>query len=302
MRSELFHNRKVIPLWWPSPAISLPEKFQEKNICVGDIGAFNDEGGFEVLFNIFLSPSENFELGFAAPDNFEPYPAGFCGEISDVNLLSRNDYRSCCGGFFEVELGSNLALIPGRFVFLCSPAPMSIFFLRREYIAEYSYKSGKDEPAAILELPDGAWKDKISKNKLDAMGRYFDCYAESWYSHYSKLYGYSIANGSLMIVNCTIKTKTWALTICPSKPSRGIFARVYRKREDTDWYEWEAHKDIKGRRGPELEKFGKAKTDLLNQCVAVEVSSIEVATSRRGLKSSVTLLKNVMSKVSITQQ
>jgi hypothetical protein len=116
MRSELFHNKKVIPLWSPSPGINLHEKFQETNICVGDIGAFNDDGVFEVLFNIFLSAIDNIAHGFSVPDNFEPYPAAISGDVSSVVPMSRGDYRSCCGGFFEVELGSNLTLTPGRFV------------------------------------------------------------------------------------------------------------------------------------------------------------------------------------------
>jgi hypothetical protein len=299
MRSELFSNRKVIPLWWPSPAINLPEKFRETNIRVGDIGAFNDEGGFEVLFNIFLSAIDNIANGFSVPDNFEPYPAGVSKVSSEVEL-SKKDCQYCCGGFFEVELGSNLTLTPGRFVSLPSSVACVNDFLCREYIAEYSFRSGKENPAlgAILELPDGAYKDKISNRQLDLMGQYFDCHAESWYGHYSKLHGYSIANGSLMIVNCTYKTKTWALAICPGKSSRGsIFARVYRKRENTDWYEWEAHKDVKGRRGPELEKLGKERTDLSNQCVAVEVSSIVLATS--SFRKSVSVLTKVMSKISV---
>jgi len=116
MQSELFYNENVIPLWSPSPGMNSPEKFQETNICVGDIGAFNDEGGFDVLFNIFLSSVDNTAHGFSVPDNFEPYPAGISGEVSSVVPLSGADYRPCCGGFFKVELGSNLRLTPGRFV------------------------------------------------------------------------------------------------------------------------------------------------------------------------------------------
>ncbi len=170
--------------------------------------------------------------------------------------------------------------------------------LYREYIAAYSLTSGQGSKGvgAILELPDGAWKDKISNNKLGAMSWYFDLHAESWHKHYKKIYGKLIANG-LKIVNCTYKSKTWALATCSSQSSGNIFARVYRKRPDTDLYEWEAHKDVKGRRGPDLEKFGKETTDLSNQCVAVEVSSIELTKNLRSLKSSMTTL---MSKISIT--
>ncbi len=127
------------------------------------------------------------------------------------------------------------------------------------------------------------------------MNWYFDIYAESWYKHYKNIYGKLIANGSLKIVNCTYKSRTWARATCSSQSSGNIFARVYKKRPDTDLYEWEAHKDVKGKRGPELEEFGKERTGLSNQCVAVEVSSIELAT-KRGFKSSVISL---MSKISI---
>ncbi len=104
-RSDLFHYKKVIPLWWPSPAIKIPE------ICVGDVGSFDDEGVFEVLFNIFLSANDNAAHGFSPPDDFEPYPAGVSGEISRVIPISKHDYRPCSGDFTEDIVPSS-----GRFV------------------------------------------------------------------------------------------------------------------------------------------------------------------------------------------
>jgi len=58
MLSEFFH-KDAIPLWWPSPPVSLSKDRQRINISVGDIGAFNDNGGFDVFFNVFLSEEEN---------------------------------------------------------------------------------------------------------------------------------------------------------------------------------------------------------------------------------------------------
>ncbi len=99
-RSEFFPYKTVIPLWWPS----------ERNICIGDIGSFNNEGGFEILFNIFLSAGDNAAHGFNPPVDFEPYPPEDLGEISRVILISKDDYRSC-SGFTE-----DMAPPSGRYV------------------------------------------------------------------------------------------------------------------------------------------------------------------------------------------
>lgn len=40
---------------------------------IGDVGYFNDEGGFHSLFNIFLTKEENEKHGYKPPPNFEEY-------------------------------------------------------------------------------------------------------------------------------------------------------------------------------------------------------------------------------------
>ena len=97
MLSDFFFVKEVVPLWWPSPALNASESLHKLNISVGDIGAFNDYGGFDVFFNIFLSAEENKALFEKLPSNFSPYPIS--PNISKVTHLSREDYQARSGDF-----------------------------------------------------------------------------------------------------------------------------------------------------------------------------------------------------------
>lgn len=40
---------------------------------MGDVGRFNSSGGFDVMFNIFLTVEENHKMGYFPPITFRPF-------------------------------------------------------------------------------------------------------------------------------------------------------------------------------------------------------------------------------------
>jgi hypothetical protein len=111
MLSDFFNSasERVVPLWSPSPGISAPESFKKTNVCVGDVGFFSKEGGFEVLFNVFLTIDENKALEFDPPDDFVPYLPRF--KVSKISEISKENYTPCFGDF-ELDLGTLEKLVP----------------------------------------------------------------------------------------------------------------------------------------------------------------------------------------------
>jgi hypothetical protein len=92
MKSDFFVSNTAIPLWDPYPGVN--------SASVGDVGFFTRDGGFEVLFNVFLTHTENKKLGFDPPDGFEPYgPVGFYQDVSKITRVSCTSYFPYRGDF-----------------------------------------------------------------------------------------------------------------------------------------------------------------------------------------------------------
>ena len=97
MQSNIFAEKFVIPLWDPSPGANCR---QTSNVCVGDVGFLTDDGGFHILFNTFLSSTDNELLGFKPPKDFKPYGEGevqFSQDVSKITPIS--DTHACDGDF-----------------------------------------------------------------------------------------------------------------------------------------------------------------------------------------------------------
>jgi hypothetical protein len=78
----LLAKRIGYPLWFPEPS-NYPPKYQQKGVCVGDLGYITFDGHFDFLFNICL-PS-NHPINYQAPPGF--HPLEFNGE-NDVITTS----------------------------------------------------------------------------------------------------------------------------------------------------------------------------------------------------------------------
>ncbi|KAF9475525.1 hypothetical protein BDN70DRAFT_898107 [Pholiota conissans] len=70
MSGSLLNSERVIPLWSPSPGLEMdPQKWMHY-VDIGDVGFLTDEGGFDTLFNIFLTPEENRHHHYTPPEDF----------------------------------------------------------------------------------------------------------------------------------------------------------------------------------------------------------------------------------------
>lgn len=66
-----------IPLWNPSPPVTVGAEPQawKLHAQIGDVGYFNDQGGFSTLFNVFESVEQNVKSRqYTPPEGFVPYP------------------------------------------------------------------------------------------------------------------------------------------------------------------------------------------------------------------------------------
>ncbi|KAF8179121.1 hypothetical protein BJ912DRAFT_983048, partial [Pholiota molesta] len=70
MSAMLFGSNRIIPLWNPSPGLETDPQEWRYHVNIGDVGFFNDEGGFDTLFNIFLPKEQNHDHHYTPPDDF----------------------------------------------------------------------------------------------------------------------------------------------------------------------------------------------------------------------------------------
>lgn len=66
----------AITLWHPfNSNIGRNNQMQEKHCILGDVGRFNSKGGFDVMFNIFMTMEENRKMNYFPPITFTPFQA-----------------------------------------------------------------------------------------------------------------------------------------------------------------------------------------------------------------------------------
>lgn len=54
---------------------------------MGDVGVFDDDGGFDTYFNIFENKEDNNKRGHKVPSNFIPYHK----KLSNMSIKSHSD-------------------------------------------------------------------------------------------------------------------------------------------------------------------------------------------------------------------
>lgn len=96
MRTKLFDLDFIIPLFSPSKVPA-----GAKNVCIGNVGFFNDLGGFTTLFNIFETKSQNLALGYNPPSGFRPFYKTFSQLSIDIQRSEPPKHWSYFG--FEAD-------------------------------------------------------------------------------------------------------------------------------------------------------------------------------------------------------
>jgi len=150
------------------------------------------------------------------------------------------------------------------------------------YYFEANRKGSLD--ASLLIIPSGTWKERIMENRMASLKRYVNLHAENWCKYYtSQSTGQMIPKGSLKMVTACYTSKVWELATYSNKQSvreRRIYAKLFKDQADRDLYRWESSHGVAAKTGPStMEMEGDRAVDQ-NQCVALEVHSIQINKTR----------------------
>ncbi|KAF4614998.1 hypothetical protein D9613_002464 [Agrocybe pediades] len=264
MRTNFFDSAFVIPLWKTSHGYAQDKPIQDeeaKVMTLGDIGYFDKEGGFTVLFNVYKTVEENLRRGHDPPKDFRHYVPPPDQIISRSAQMRAEEYIPLHGDFKE----SDWPYDTGRdYVFSCE-SPLS-----------------KDAmQAAALSLPDGFTRHVTLVGALAAMQDYFNEHAAAWYNYYStdirKRDG--LVEGSLKLITTCYTSKTYGAAVFvkqPTQQAEQVFAALYRQSKEEDVYLWERKGVVRTRSGPTPKEMVNNKAEYESQCVAIEVTAIKI--------------------------
>ena len=81
---HLQHADYGYPLRMPEPMSTLPQKYQENGLQIGDVGIVDSKGQFHVLFNICRHDDNPLHDAHGVPENFEPVLQGEVNSNDDA--------------------------------------------------------------------------------------------------------------------------------------------------------------------------------------------------------------------------
>lgn len=94
-----FRSKYAIRLWHPYGNLRNEQHIEDRYCSLGDVGTFESNGGFLVMFNIFLTKEENKFMEYCPPHDFTPFNVnhGMC-TVEDPNVIgshhmSKNFHR-----------------------------------------------------------------------------------------------------------------------------------------------------------------------------------------------------------------
>ncbi|KJA20820.1 hypothetical protein HYPSUDRAFT_766199 [Hypholoma sublateritium FD-334 SS-4] len=107
MSSQVLGNERIIPLWEPAPNIADSPEQWRRNVFIGDVGLFRDDGGFETLFNIFETKEENIDRNYLPPADFVPYYKSLSEAKIRINenRITKSPCMWCLGFNYEGPRG-----------------------------------------------------------------------------------------------------------------------------------------------------------------------------------------------------
>jgi len=155
--------------------------------------------------------------------------------------------------------------------------------------------------ASLLIIPSGTWKEQIMENRMASLKKYVNQHAEDWCKYYtSQSTGQMIPKGSLKMVTACYTSKVWELATYSNKQSvreKQIYAKLFKDQEDRDLYRWESSHGVAAKTGPSTMEMEDDRAVDQNQCVALEVHSIQI--NRRVVDTAFRSLIRTMSSLSI---
>ncbi|TFK40123.1 hypothetical protein BDQ12DRAFT_734142 [Crucibulum laeve] len=227
------------PLWLPDPDLNLPFEYRRLGIRIGDLGIITADGGFDFLFNIWLSSSH--------PINPPNLPENFNSSTSPEPKTCRQDHVfNRCSNISSADVQSDVNWKTCEMAFTCTDK----------------------NAGALLSLPDGASREDL-KNE-GHLAEYISANAEWWYEYAKNIAGRSIDRNSLYLVTGYMKSKSWGIATynpCPSERTN-VFEFGKSPFPDGPRYIWKQSNGGTARSGPcpdtEMED---SSVPLLNQCL-----------------------------------
>ncbi|KAF9473882.1 hypothetical protein BDN70DRAFT_899424 [Pholiota conissans] len=187
---DLFESRIAIPLWKPSPSLDSTHDVENwsRNIYIGDVGIFDDNGGFDTFFNIFESMGQNRRRRYSPPQDFLPYHKRL-SEIpidSEARRPSDEDSQIKLAGFIKDdkagEGAATIMLPPGH----------------SHYSKTHSY--------AALHTRDGYIRVALYANDDADVTQYCRRHQTAWYKSLKQ----RLNGRSLAIITASYRTRSWA--------------------------------------------------------------------------------------------
>ncbi|KAF4615004.1 hypothetical protein D9613_002462 [Agrocybe pediades] len=262
MRTDFFDSPYVIPLWRTLQGF-ISDNIQDikaRVITLGDVGYFDKEGGFSVLFNVYKTLEENLAIGYDPPQNFLHYAPPPNHKLSSSIPLTNQEYLPLQGDFKYSDWHDGK-----KDYFLACESPLSRNAMQ----------------AAALALPDGFTRHDTLVGALALMQEYFNEQAAGWYDYYSsdvrKQDG--LVEGSLKLVTTCYTSKTYGVAVFVKDPTRQaeqVFTALYKQSEEEDIYLWERKGVVRTRSGPTAMELVNSKAVYEGQCVAIEVTAIKI--------------------------
>ncbi|KAF8972484.1 hypothetical protein BDZ97DRAFT_836008 [Flammula alnicola] len=219
MRSRLFDSDTVIPLWTPSSS------HENNSVYVGDVGIFNEHGGFETFFNVLRTEKENRQNGYRLPSNFKPYDKN----ISELQLL--REYQ-------RADFKDEVTKISGFEMDWKSPN-------ESQYLLKIDLPPSKHKriDCSALYMMHGFFKIYLRTSDKLGIERYMREHHQSWREHVDDITDTRLQDCPLALIVASYQTKSWSLAAANwppfSKKSPGATLRkADRDGDDSDMYFW----------------------------------------------------------------
>ncbi|KAF8900997.1 hypothetical protein CPB84DRAFT_993802 [Gymnopilus junonius] len=241
------------PLWIPQCNIQLPIPYRRIGVRIGDVGIITQEGAFDCLFNICLSPEDPSGINSLVPDGFVPLnpPLDQRHHIIKLPAFSWNAYLASTDVHIEQSHPNGIDFVTAA------------------------------QEGAILTMPRGAYVQRLANN--NHFDEYIASHASSWYRLANGPLKRGIKNGDLCIVLGCYKSAAWGMATFASRPSSE--AQRLRFSVNLDNYRpfsWELTGvgSVTTKVGPEPGDndglFDNQPQELLNQCLFIQTQAVSL--------------------------
>ncbi|KAF9532748.1 hypothetical protein CPB83DRAFT_903278 [Crepidotus variabilis] len=280
MTSSIITNPKLIPLWSPPPTLQRGTVQRGKRVAVGDVGYFDSDGGFRVMFNVFWDQNSNKECGFLTPPYFNQF-------VSPQSLLFRSRSQSMAINGSKtghstpsdgapsnrrVDSDDSAIIVRRKFKdpngYFHSKMAVDVKYAKDEVI--YSLSPHKSKLAMFLCFPQGAVTYELDESVNTALGYYLAANAEQWCQHFDRFGIFS----RMVFVRGVVLAKSFASAVFRGTPQSSSSAQL-RKTIKDDTLRWSEasngfEKTIVSGQQDDFEQQGRSSSLADDQCAALE--------------------------------